>query len=146
MRALVQRVSEASVVIDGETVGSIGEGLVVLVGVGRGDSAENADTLARKVAELRIFDDPEGRMNRSLADLAGPAALCVSQVTLYADTRKGRRPSFDGAAAPDIGKALCERFYAELAERGVRVETGRFGARMLVSLANEGPVTLLVET
>jgi D-aminoacyl-tRNA deacylase len=147
VRALVQRVSDASVSVDGETVGAIGAGLVVLLGVGEADTAEQAARLADKVAKLRVFDGDDGRMDRSLIDLgAGAGALCVSQFTLYADTRRGLRPSFTAAAEPALAEALYERFCAELAERGVHVERGRFGARMSVALRNEGPVTLMLES
>ena len=144
MRALVQRVSEASVSIDGETVGSIGTGLLVLLGVGAGDGEQQASKLADKVSRLRLFDDDQGRMNRSLLDL-GAGALCVSQFTLYGDTRRGLRPSFTGAAEPATAERLYGFFCRQLEQRGVAVETGRFGARMSVALTNEGPVTLLVE-
>lgn len=146
MRALIQRVSEASVTVDGETVGQIADGLVVLLGVGKSDQPEQAVRLADKIAKLRVFDGDAGRMDRSLLDLGGDAgALCVSQFTLYADTRRGLRPSFTAAAEPALAASLYEAFCDELAARGVRVERGRFGARMTVSLRNEGPVTLLLE-
>ena len=144
VRGLVQRVTRAAVHVDGETVAEIGEGLVLLVGVGVGDGPREADLLARKVAELRIFGDDEGRMNRSLVDVGG-AALVVSQFTLYADVRKGRRPSFVAAAPPEVAAPLVERVAAELGRRGIDVATGRFGARMEVALVNDGPVTILVE-
>ncbi len=140
----MQRVTRAAVHVDGETVAEIGEGLVLLVGVGVGDGPREADLLARKVAELRIFGDDEGRMNRSLVDVGG-AALVVSQFTLYADVRKGRRPSFVAAAPPEVAAPLVERVAAELGRRGIDVATGRFGARMEVALVNDGPVTILVE-
>jgi D-aminoacyl-tRNA deacylase len=146
VRALVQRVSEASVVVDGETVGEIETGLAVLVGVGRSDGEQQARRLAEKVAALRVFDDADGRMNRSLLDLGdGAAALCVSQFTLYGDVRRGLRPSYTEAAEPERARELYERFCSELVRLGVRVETGRFGARMSLRLVNEGPVTLMVE-
>jgi D-tyrosyl-tRNA(Tyr) deacylase len=149
MRALIQRVSEASVSVDGELVGSIGPGLVVLVGVGRSDGPEQARRLADKVAALRVFDGEDGRMDQSLLDEARDAgrgeALCVSQFTLYGDTRKGLRPSFTEAAEPALAEELYESFCQELAERGVRVQKGRFRARMSVTLTNEGPVTLMLE-
>ena len=146
MRALVQRVSEASVSVDGETVGEIGSGLVILLGVGQDDTEADGQKLAAKLARLRVFDDSSGRMNRSLLDLAdGAAALCVSQFTLYGDVRRGLRPSFTDAARPEAGEALYEAFCESLAGEGVRVERGRFGARMSVALRNEGPVTLMVE-
>jgi D-aminoacyl-tRNA deacylase len=146
MRALIQRVSEASVTVDGETVGQIADGLVVLLGVGESDQPEQAVRLANKIAKLRVFDGDAGRMDRSLLDLGGDAgALCVSQFTLYADTRRGLRPSFTAAADPALAESLYEAFCDELAACGVRVERGRFGARMTVALCNEGPVTLLLE-
>jgi D-tyrosyl-tRNA(Tyr) deacylase len=146
LKALVQRVSQASVSIDDEVVGEIGTGLVVLLGVGRPDGSENARRLADKVAALRVFDDDDGRMGRSLLDLGDQgAALCISQFTLYGDVSRGLRPSFTEAAEPDVAKDLYEQFCRHLSERRIRVETGRFGARMSVGLTNEGPVTLLVE-
>jgi D-tyrosyl-tRNA(Tyr) deacylase len=144
MRALIQRVSSASVTVDGQVVGAIEQGLVVLLGVGEGDGSEQARKLADKVSRLRVFDDEQGRMNRSLLDLAA-AALCISQFTLYGDTRRGLRPSFTAAAEPERAERLYEEFCRELEARGVRVERGRFGARMSVALVNEGPVTLLLE-
>jgi D-aminoacyl-tRNA deacylase len=147
LKALVQRVSRATVSVDGEVVGAIGPGLVVLVGVGRSDADAEARRLAEKVAALRIFDDEQGRMGRSLRDLGeGASALCISQFTLYGDVRRGTRPSFTEAAEPQRAIELYEQFCGDLAEQGVRVETGEFGARMSVELSNEGPVTLLVET
>jgi len=146
LKALIQRVSEASVSVDGALVGRIGPGLVVLLGVGQGDGEGEASRLAAKIARLRVFDDASGRMNRSLLDLAQEGdALCVSQFTLYGDVRRGLRPSFTEAAEPERAERLYELFCAELEALGVRVETGRFGARMALSLVNEGPVTLLVE-
>ena len=146
MRALIQRVSSASVTVDEETVGEIGDGLVVLLGVGAADTPEQAERLAGKIAKLRVFDGDSGRMDRSLLDLGeAAAALCVSQFTLYADTRRGLRPSFTAAAEPALAECLYEALCRELADRGVHVERGRFGARMSVSLRNEGPVTLLLE-
>lgn len=147
LKALVQRVSEAVVTVGDQTLGAVGSGLVVFVGVGRTDGPDQARRLADKVAALRVFDDERGRMDRSLQDLGnGAAALCISQFTLYADTRKGLRPSFTEAAAPEPARALYETFCCSLAEHGVRVETGEFGARMAVRLTNDGPVTLLLET
>jgi D-tyrosyl-tRNA(Tyr) deacylase len=139
VRALVQRVSQASVDVGGERVASIGRGLLVLLGVGRDDGDEQADRMVRKLLTLRVFDDDAGRMNRSVRDVGGEL-LCVSQFTLYGDVRKGHRPSFTGAAPPEQAQALYERVRQGLAARG-----GVFGARMSVSLTNEGPVTLLVE-
>ena len=130
--------------VDGEVLGEIGPGLVVLLGVGEGDSDAQAAKLADKVAKLRVFDGADGRMDRSLLDTGG-GALCISQFTLYGDTRRGLRPSFTAAAEPAEGERLYEHFCRELEARGVPVGTGRFGARMAVELVNEGPVTLLVE-
>jgi D-tyrosyl-tRNA(Tyr) deacylase len=144
LRALLQRVSSASVRVDGELVGEIGEGLVVLLGVGADDGPEQVSKLADKVATLRVFDGSAGRMDRSLIDL-GAAALCISQFTLYGDTRRGLRPSFTEAAEPAVAKRLYEEFCERLAACGVKVARGRFGARMSVSLTNEGPVTLMIE-
>ncbi len=137
MRALVQRVSRAAVSVDGERVAEIGPGLLVLVGVGEGDGEAEADRLADKVGALRIFEDADGRMNEPLGERE---VLCVSQFTLYADTRKGNRPSFTGAAPPELAECLYERFSDRLdAKRGV------FGARMEVELVNDGPVTLMLD-
>jgi D-tyrosyl-tRNA(Tyr) deacylase len=148
VRALIQRVSSASVSVDGEVVGDIGKGLVVLLGVGEGDGSEEARKLADKLARLRVFDkeseDGGSRMDRSLLDL-GAAVLCISQFTLYGETRRGLRPSFTTAAAPEPAERLYDEFCRELEARGVRVERGRFGARMSVALVNEGPVTLMLE-
>jgi len=148
VRALVQRVSSASVTVDGELVGEIGQGLVVLLGVGEGDTSAEARKLGDKVARLRVFDadagEKAGRMDRSMLDL-GASALCVSQFTLYGDTRKGLRPSFTEAAGPERATELYDEFCRELEARGVHVERGRFGARMSVALVNEGPVTLMLE-
>lgn len=145
MRALLQRTTGARVRVDGEVVGEIGRGLMVLVGVGPDDDEATADGLARRITELRIFDDDAGRTNLSLIDVGG-AALVISQFTLYADTRRGRRPGFTGAAAPE----LAERLYLRLAEAvralGVTVATGRFGAEMAVELVNEGPFTIWLDT
>jgi D-aminoacyl-tRNA deacylase len=145
MRALIQRVSSASVRVGGELVGEIGEGLVILLGVGEGDGSEQARKLADKLARLRVFDGDDGRMDRSLVDLGG-GALCISQFTLYGETRRGLRPSFTEAADPVVAEQLYEEFCEALEERGVQVARGRFGARMSVSLVNEGPVTLLLES
>lgn len=145
MRALLQRVSGAEVRADGEVVGRIGPGLAILVGVGRDDDEAVADALARKVAELRLFADEAGRTNLSLLDVAGEA-LVVSQFTLYAEARRGRRPSFTDAAPPDLGELLYERFATALRAIGVTVATGRFGAAMAVELVNEGPFTLWLDT
>ena len=139
MRALVQRVAQAAVRVDGEQVSAIGPGLLVLLGVGKGDGPDEADRLARKLLALRIFEDGDGRMNLSVGE-AGGEVLCVSQFTLYGDTRKGNRPSFVDAAPPDEAQALYERVRDALGAQG-----GVFGARMQVSLVNDGPVTLTVE-
>jgi D-aminoacyl-tRNA deacylase len=146
VRALLQRVSRAAVRVDDQTVASIGHGLVVLVGVGHGDDAAVTDALARRVTELRIFEDDDGRTNRSLLDVGG-AALVVSQFTLYADTSRGRRPGFGDAAAPDVADRLYLRFAGALRENGVGdVQTGRFGAEMAVELVNDGPFTIWLDT
>lgn len=145
MRALLQRTSGASVRIDGEDVASIGHGLVVLLGVARDDDPGTADALARRVAELRMFRDEEGRTNRSLIEVRGEA-LVVSQFTLFADTSRGRRPGFTGAAPPEQAERLYQRFAAALREHDIRVETGRFGAEMEVSLVNDGPFTIWLDT
>ena len=145
MRALLQRVNEAKVEIDGETVGRCGRGLMILVCAMQGDTTAQAEKLAARVAKLRIFEDEAGKMNRSLRDIEG-SALVVSQFTLAADTSRGNRPGFSAAAAPDEGRALYEHFAKALAEQeSIPVETGRFGADMQVSLTNDGPVTIWVE-
>jgi D-tyrosyl-tRNA(Tyr) deacylase len=145
VRALLQRTSEASVRIADEVVASIGPGLVILVGVSRDDDPSIADALARRVTELRIFRDGEGRTNLSLTDVRGEV-LVVSQFTLFADTSRGRRPGFTDAAPPEQAQRLYERFVAALREHDVRVETGRFGAEMSVSLVNDGPFTIWLDT
>ena len=145
MRAVVQRVSSARVVVDGEAVGEIGPGLCVLLGVAAEDGGEEADRLAGRVARLRIFENEEGKFDRALVDTGG-AALVVSQFTLIADTRKGNRPSFAAAARPEEAEPLYERFCAALRAEGIGVSTGRFGARMTVELANDGPVTILLDS
>jgi len=145
MRAVLQRVSSAAVSIGGRTVGSIGRGFAVLLGVAEGDTAADADYLADKVAGLRVFEDDQGKMNLGLAEVGG-AVLVVSNFTLLGDTRKGRRPSFTGAAAPEVADALYEHFVASLRGRGLTVATGRFRERMLVEIANDGPVTLVLES
>ena len=144
MRAVVQRVQHASVVVGGETVSDIGFGLVVLLGVAASDSTSECERLAAKVTRLRIFEDDGGRLDRSLVDVSGEAVV-VSQFTLVADTRKGSRPSFTDAAAPDLAEPLYERFCEALRELGVPVQTGVFGARMEVSLVNDGPVTVVLD-
>ena len=144
MRTLIQRVSRAAVTVDGRRVAEIGPGVVILVGVGPGDGEQQARYLAEKIANLRIFEDEAGKINRSLLEMGG-AAIVVSQFTLYADTRKGRRPSFTDAAPPEIAGPLVERFAALLEEQGVPTRTGEFGAHMLVEIANDGPVTIWME-
>lgn len=145
MRAVVQRVSRSEVRVDGTVIARIGPGLTILLGIGPADDPAVADALARKVAELRIFSDEAGRTNRSLLDIGG-AALVVSQFTLFADTRRGRRPGFTGAAAPDLARALYERFATALEGLGVEVARGRFGAEMAVELVNDGPFTIWLDT
>lgn len=144
MKALLQRVSQASVSVDGQVVSSIGPGLLVLLGVERGDREEEAETLARKVVEYRVFEDEAGKMNRSLAETGGEM-LVVSQFTLCADTKKGRRPSFDPAAPPELAQKLYLDFVAAVRKAGIRAGIGSFGASMRVSLINEGPVTFLLD-
>ena len=146
MRAVCQRVSEARVKVEAATVAEIGSGLAILLGVGRGDTPAEAERLAGKIARLRIFEDAEGRFDRSLLD-SGGSALVVSQFTLLADTKrqKGTRPDFSQAARPEVAKPLYERFCEALCELGVPVSTGVFGARMQVSLVNEGPVTIVLD-
>jgi D-tyrosyl-tRNA(Tyr) deacylase len=144
MRAVVQRVSRASVSIEGEIIAAIGQGVVVLVGVTHGDQEEQAAWLARKIAGLRIFEDSAGKMNAGLLDVDG-AALVISQFTLYADARKGRRPGFTDAALPEVAEPLVDYFAQVLRDHGVTVETGAFGAHMLVEIYNDGPVTIVLE-
>ena len=146
MRALLQRVSRAEVRVGGDTIASIGPGLLILVGVGRGDDEVVTDGLARRVSELRIFADLEGRTNRSIIDMAG-AALVVSQFTLYADTSRGRRPGFTDAASPELAERLYLRFADGLRLNGVAdVQTGSFGAEMAIELVNDGPFTIWLDT
>ncbi len=146
MRAVVQRVSSASVSIEGAVVGAIGPGLMVLLGVAEGDTPDDGAWLAQKIAQLRIFADDADRMNRSVQDIAG-GVLVVSQFTLFASTRKGTRPSFNGAAAPELANSLYQDFVRQLETLlGRPVPTGRFGAMMQVALVNDGPVTLLIDT
>lgn len=146
MRAVLQRVTRGEVSVDGEVLGKIGPGLVLLVGVREGDGEEEAAWLAQKAANLRIFADDEGRFDHSLLDVGG-AALVISQFTLYGDARRGRRPSFTDAALPAVAEPLVERFVALLRAEGLAdVQTGRFGAHMVVSLANDGPVTIILDT
>lgn len=145
MKAVIQRVTEASVTINGKTISRIKRGILILLGVGRGDSEAEADWLARKCAELRIFEDEQGKMNRSVEEIKGEV-LVVSQFTLCGDCRKGRRPSFDSAAMPEIAKPLYEYFCAQLRDKGLEVQTGEFAAMMDVGLVNSGPVTLILES
>ena len=145
MRLLIQRVAKGSVSIDGETVGKTGPGLVVLVGVTHSDTAADAEYLANKCVNLRIFTDENGKMNRSLLETGG-TMLAISQFTLYGDCVKGRRPGFDLAARPEMAEVLYETFVKLVRETGVHVETGRFGADMMVEIHNDGPVTFLLES
>src|SRR6187455_914846 len=144
MRALLQRVSKASVKVDGQTISSIGNGLLILLGVGHGDGEEQAAYLAEKIANLRVFEDEAGKTNLSIHDVNGEIIL-VSQFTLYADTRKGRRPSFIDAALPEVAEPLVNRFVELLRGQGVPTQTGRFGAHMAVEIHNDGPVTIWLE-
>jgi D-tyrosyl-tRNA(Tyr) deacylase len=145
MRALLQRVSHASVTVDGNVVGQIGQGLLVLLGVGQDDSEVEVKTLADKIVHLRIFGDDEGKMNRSLLDVGGQA-LVVSQFTLYADVRRGRRPSFTDAAPPSLAEPLVESFKEAIAGYGLTVASGIFGAYMQIDIRNEGPVTIWLDS
>jgi D-tyrosyl-tRNA(Tyr) deacylase len=144
MRAVVQRVRRGSVSVDGKPIASIGRGYVILLGVAPGDTDREASALARKIALLRVFEDDQGKMNLSIQDVGGEA-LVVSQFTLYADTRKGNRPSFTTAAPPEIALPLLERFIVQLESFGMPVQQGQFGAHMLVEIENDGPVTILLE-
>ena len=146
MRAVIQRVREGRVSVEGATVGEIGSGLVILLGAGHGDGQAEADRLADKIANLRIFADAEGKTNLSVLDVGGEA-LVISQFTLYADCRKGRRPSFVHAAPPDVAAPLMDYFAGRLRQAGLgRVETGEFGAMMLVEIHNDGPFTIVLDT
>ena len=145
MRAVVQRVKRSSVKTADEIVAQIGNGLLVLLGVAQGDTVQDADYLASKIINLRIFEDPDGKMNRSLRETGGEL-LAVSQFTLLADCRKGRRPSFIEAAGPEKAADLYERFVSTVREKGVGIQTGRFGAMMEVALVNDGPVTVIIES
>jgi len=145
MRAVVQRVSRARVTVKGETTGEIGLGLLVLLGVGAGDTRAGADYLVEKTIGLRIFEDADGKMNLSVAEVGG-ALLVVSQFTLYGDARRGKRPSFDGAAPPEQARELYEYFVEQVRASGVRLESGRFQETMQVELVNEGPVTILLDS
>ena len=144
MKAVIQRVKSGRVSIEGRTLAAIGHGLVILLGVAPQDGEEQARFLVEKIANLRIFEDEQGKMNHSVIEANGEA-LVVSQFTLYADTRKGRRPSFTDAALPEIARPLVDRFAELLAAQGVPTQTGKFGAHMLVEIANDGPVTILIE-
>ena len=146
MRAVIQRVREGRVLVDGETMGEIGHGLVILLGAGEGDTQAEVDRLAGKIATLRIFSDSQGKTNLSILDVDGEA-LVISQFTLYADCRKGRRPSFIHAALPDVASPLVDSFAERLRQAGIRrVETGEFGATMLVEIHNDGPFTIILDT
>jgi D-tyrosyl-tRNA(Tyr) deacylase len=144
MRALLQRVSKASVTVNGQTLSVIGKGLLILLGVGHGDGEEQAKFLAEKIAHLRVFEDEQAKTNLSVLDVRGQA-IVVSQFTLYADTRKGRRPSFTDAALPEVAEPLVSRFVELLRGYGVPTQTGRFGAHMEVEIYNDGPVTIWLE-
>ncbi len=145
MRAVVQRVSRAKVTVDGKVTGEIGAGLLVLLGVGQDDTEADAGYLAGKVAGLRVFEDEEGKMNRSVGEIGG-AVLAVSQFTLYGDVRRGKRPSFDAAARPELARQLYECFVGKIRDAGLRCETGRFQEMMQVELVNDGPVTILLDS
>jgi D-tyrosyl-tRNA(Tyr) deacylase len=147
MRAVVQRVRRGSVTVKGELIGQCGKGFVILVGIGNGDGSTQVDYLVNKIANLRIFEDSEGKMNLSALDLEPKAEmLIISQFTLYADTRKGRRPSFINSAPPAVAEPLVEQFIAKMRQQGLKVETGSFGAEMLVEIENDGPVTIILDT
>jgi D-tyrosyl-tRNA(Tyr) deacylase len=145
MRAVIQRVTEASVSVDGKVVGAIGAGLVILMGVTHDDDESDARYLAQKIATLRIFEGETGKFDRSALDI-GASALVVSQFTLYADSRRGRRPDFITAARPEVAEPLIERFATLLREQGLKVESGKFGAMMLVKIFNDGPVTIILDS
>ena len=145
MKALIQRVTRASVSVEGKIVGKIGPGLVVFIGVANGDSTEDIQYLTRKIVELRIFDDADGKFNLSALDVKGELLL-VSQFTLLATTRKGRRPGFTDAAAPEIAATLFNQFVEQVRARGLKVETGRFQTHMLVEINNDGPVTIFIDS
>ena len=145
MKALIQRVNRASVSVEGKIVGKIGPGLVVFIGVANGDSTEDIQYLTRKIVELRIFDDADGKFNLSALDVKGELLL-VSQFTLLATTRKGRRPGFTDAAAPEIAETLFNQFVEQVRARGLKVETGRFQTHMLVEINNDGPVTIFIDS
>ena len=145
MRCVIQRVAQASVSVAGEQIGAIQQGFMVLIGVSTDDTDHDVHYMAEKVPNLRIFEDEAGKMNRSLKDVGG-AILAVSQFTLYADCRKGKRPSFTGAALPELAVPLYEQFLQECRSRGFKVETGEFGAEMQVASVNDGPVTIILDT
>jgi D-aminoacyl-tRNA deacylase len=145
MRAVVQRVSRAKVTVEGRTTGEIGLGLLVLLGVAHEDTETDVNYLTEKIAGLRIFEDADGKMNRSVVDVSG-AVLAVSQFTLYGDARRGKRPSFDAAAPPELARQLYEKFVERIRATGLRCETGQFQAMMQVELVNEGPVTILLDS
>ncbi len=145
LRLVIQRVSEASVKINQETVGAIGKGFMILVGVGLEDTEADVEYLVRKVSKMRIFEDEEGKINRSIDQVKG-SILSISQFTLYADTKKGNRPSFTSSAKPDLAVPLYEKFNTSLEAEGIRVETGQFGEDMKVSLINDGPVTIIIDS
>lgn len=144
MKVILQRVSHGRVSVDDQTIAEIGQGLVILLGIGPQDSKEQITYLVEKIANMRIFEDEQGKFNRSLLDVQG-SAIVVSQFTLYADTRKGRRPSFTAAAPPEIASPLVDEFAKQLRELGVTTQTGEFGAHMLVEIVNDGPVTISLE-
>jgi len=144
MKAIVQRVQKASVMVSGKSIADIGNGLLILLGVGKEDNEEKARMLAEKISHLRIFADEQGKMNLSVLDIKG-SAIVVSQFTLFADTRKGNRPSFIDVAPPEIASPLCDRFAEKLQQMGIPTQTGKFGAHMLVEILNDGPVTISLE-
>jgi D-tyrosyl-tRNA(Tyr) deacylase len=144
MKVILQRVRRGSVTVEQKVIAEIGRGLIILLGIGPDDDEQKARALARKIALLRIFEDEQGKMNLSVLDIHGQA-IVVSQFTLYADTRKGNRPSFTGAALPDLARPLCDYFAGQLISQGVPTQTGEFGAHMLVEIENEGPVTIALE-